>query len=169
MEVILIAAVAKNMVIGREGKLVFQDTLDMDHFKELTMYHPVIMGRRTFESIPPGFRPLRRRLNIVLTSRQDYNPRGVFIAHSIEEALQQAQKADRLTTQRLDPTQAFVIGGGRVYEQAMPYATWLELTEIHQEFEGDTFFPEIPKGLWEEVQREKHERFDFVTYKRISY
>lgn len=155
----LVAAIAANRVIGLKGKMPWHLPEDLKHFKSLTLGHPVIMGRRTWESI--GGRPLPGRENIVVTRRRDYAAPGASIASSLEAALALCAGA------RL----AFVIGGSELYAAALPCADGLVLTEIQREFRGDTCFPEFDRCTWRETQRERHTaadgmRFDFVLYEK---
>lgn len=133
MTTVLIAAVAADGAIGRNGDLAFHISADLKHFKELTMGHPVVMGRRTFESLPGG--PLSGRLNIVLSASEGYSPAGVTVAPNLEKALEIASAADDT---------AFIIGGASVYARAMPLADRMELTRIDANCpDADTFFPAI--------------------------
>jgi dihydrofolate reductase len=157
----LVAAVARNGVIGREGGIPWRIPEDMQRFRALTVGHPVVMGRRTWESLPDRFRPLPDRRNIVLTRDAGWNSEGTERAGSLEEALELAADAERV----------FVIGGGAVYASALPLADELALTEIAADVEGDTFFPTFEPTEFEEVAREPHVApdgtpFAFVTYRR---
>jgi dihydrofolate reductase len=155
--VTIIAAVSQNNCIGKDGSLPWHLPEDMKHFKELTMGHPVIMGRKTWESIPEKFRPLPGRLNVVVTRQPDYAlPEGVEHAASLDDALTVHTAED-----------VFVIGGATVYADAMPKADRLEITRVEQTVDGDTFFPEIASTEWREIARQPHEGFAFVTYDRI--
>ncbi len=156
----LIAAVARNGVIGIDNRLPWHLPADLKHFKALTMGHPVIMGRKTWESLPPRFRPLPGRHNIVVTRDAGYQATGVTVATSLPAALSQAQGGE-----------AFVIGGAKLYAAALPLADRLQLTEIDSPFEGDTYFPNIDHRHWRETARETHHdeaglRYAFVTYQR---
>ncbi|MBG8551950.1 dihydrofolate reductase [Hymenobacter guriensis] len=157
----LVVAVADNGVIGGENKLLWHLPLDLKHFKQLTQGHPVIMGRRTFESIG---RPLPNRTNIVVTRQTDWQAEGCRVANSVLEALEMAAPLDE---------QVFVIGGGEIYRQALPAADVVYLTEVHHDFEGDVTFPDLTPGDWREENRERHEpdakhayAFSFVTLRR---
>lgn len=136
----LIAAMDKNRVIGNGGKLPWRLPADFAYFKATTLGHPIIMGRTTFESIG---RPLPGRKNIVL-SRGAYSHEGVDVAHSLAEALSMVSSTD-----------VFVIGGARVYEEALPRADRLYITFVEGDFTGDTFFPEVDWSLWREVSSER--------------
>jgi dihydrofolate reductase len=152
----LIAAVAANRTIGKDGQLVWRNKEDMARFKELTTGKIVIMGRKTWESIPPKFRPLPDRLNVVVTRNASYElPENVERAPSIEEAFH-----------RHHGEEIMVIGGAEIYAAAMSKADCLELTEIASDLEGTVLFPEVDKTIWKEVTRIDKEGFDFVTYRR---
>ncbi len=144
MRVALIVAMAKNRVIGREQRLPWHLPADLRHFKKITMGHPIIMGRRTFESIG---RPLPGRKNIVVTRQRDFQAKGCEVVHSLEEALRAAEPAE----------EAFIIGGAELYRQALPLAEKIYLTLLDAEIEGDTFFPELDTEEWREIQRETFE------------
>ncbi|HMV20644.1 MAG: dihydrofolate reductase [Betaproteobacteria bacterium] len=155
----VIAAVARNRVIGRGNDLVWRDPLDMQRFKALTAGGVVVMGRRTWESLPPRFRPLPGRRNVVITRQPDYPAPGAEVAHSLEDALARVK----------DAPEVFVIGGGELYAHALPRANRLCLTEVEISPAGDTLFPEIDPGRWQEVSREAHlaadgTRFAFVDF-----
>lgn len=152
----IIAAIDQEKAIGKNGEIPWHIPEDLKHFKEKTTGHPVIMGRKTFESLPVDYRPLPERTNIVLT-RSDMDKEGVEIAKSF-------QKAYRIA--RDHGEEAFIIGGASVYEQALPQANRMILTEVKKEVDGDTFFPEFDREEWNEESREEHEDFDFVTYTR---
>lgn len=167
MDVVLIAAVAENCVIGSDGDMPWHYPEDLKRFKRTTIGHPVIMGRKTFESIAARLDgPLPDRVNIVLTSDPSQLPEhdAVVPATSTKQALEEA----RVALAGADSTDdvAYVVGGGTVYEQFLPQASLLALTEIHAEPDGDTRFPEIDPDVWREIEREGHGEFDFVTYER---
>lgn len=152
----LIAAVARNGVIGRDGGLAWRHPADMAHFREVTHGHAVVMGRRTWDSLPERFRPLPARRNVVLTRQAGWAAQGAEAYASLDEALHALR----------DLPEVFVIGGGEVYAQAMPVADRLILTEIGADLEGDVRFPEIPAGAFEVVARTAHAGppdFAFVT------
>src|SRR5512147_2881154 len=134
-ELALIAAVARNGVIGRDGALPWHLAGDMQHFRELTRGCPVVMGRRTWDSLPPRYRPLPGRANIVVTRRAGWTADGAQVAPSLPAAL-------RLAQLRLGPARrVYVIGGAQLYREAMPLADVLELTEVRADMDGDTQFP----------------------------
>lgn len=158
----LVAAVARNRVIGRGNDLVWSDPLDMQRFKALTTGGIVIMGRRTWESLPPRFRPLPGRRNLVVSRQRDYPAPGAEVCPSLEDALARAA----------DAGEVFVIGGGELYARALPLAHRLCLTEVDFAPEGDTFFPEFTPDHWRETTRECHRAADstpfaFVVYERL--
>ncbi|MFO1328684.1 MAG: dihydrofolate reductase [Rubrivivax sp.] len=159
----LVAAVASNGVIGRDNDLVCRFPEDQRHFRAVTLGHPVLMGRRTWDSLPPRFRPLPGRRNLVLTRQPGWSADGAERVADIEEALSRCAGAERLC----------VIGGAEVYAQALPHADELDLTEIEREIEGDVRFPDWPRARFVEVSRERHRAaaphdfdFSFVTYRR---
>ena len=156
--VYLVAAVAANGIIGADGKLPWHIPGELKHFKKLTMGHPIIMGRRTWESLKG---PLPGRENIVVTRTPGYEAAGAAVASSLEAALALCAG---------EPV-AFVIGGTQLFESSLPTASGMVLTEIQRDYEGDTWFPEWDRTQWRESQREAHTapdgtRFDFVFYER---
>ena len=162
-EIVLVAAVAANGVIGRGNQLVFRHPADARHFRDTTMGAPVIMGRKTWESLPARFRPLPGRRNIVVTRQPGYAAEGAETATSLDAALALAQDAPRV----------FVIGGGELYAQALPRAGELVLTEVQAALDGDVRFPPVDPAQWIEVQRVQPAldvpatpAFSFVTYRR---
>lgn len=160
-EIIIIAAIATNRVIGRDNQLLWNIPEDMAHFKALTAGHTVLMGRKTWESLPPRFRPLPGRRNIVITRQADYAAPGAELADSLEAAIALAEP----------DSCAFIIGGGEIYRQAMDLADRLELTEVSLEPEGDAWFPAVPGDCWTENSRrplssQSGTQLAFVTYRR---
>ncbi len=157
--VTLVVAAAANGVIGARGALPWHLPADLKHFKAKTLGRPVVMGRRTHESIG---RALPGRLNIVVTRQADYAALGCTVVGSLDAAFAAAG----------DAAEVCVIGGGELYREVLPRADRIELTEIHADFEGDAHFPPLDRAHWREVAREVHEgeapfRFDFVRYDRI--
>jgi dihydrofolate reductase len=155
-KIYLVAALASNGIIGRNGQLPWRLPEDLKHFKRLTLGHPVIMGRRTWESLPGA---LPGRDNIVVSGQAGYEAPGASVASSLEGALALCMG---------EPV-VFVIGGSRLFEESLPIAAGLVMTEIHREYEGDTWFPQYDRSRWRESQREGHvtadgTRFDFVLY-----
>lgn len=156
--VYLVAAVAANGVIGADGKLPWRIPEDLRHFKALTLGHPVIMGRKTWESLG---RPLAGRENIVVTRTPGYEAPGAHVAASLDGALALCAG---------EPV-AFVIGGSELYAAALPQADGLVLTEIERDYSGDARFPDWDRSAWRETQRKPQTgadglRFDFVLYER---
>jgi len=155
----LVAAVAANGIIGVNGRLPWHFPEELRHFKRLTMGHPLIMGRRTWESLG---RPLPGRENIVVTRTPGYEAPGAAVASSLDGAIALCAG---------EPV-AFVIGGTQLFEAALPLARGLVLTEIQRDYAGDTWFPAYDRSQWRETQREAHTaadgtRFDYVLYERI--
>jgi dihydrofolate reductase len=158
--IVIIAAVAKNGVIGNHNALPWRLPEDMKHFKALTTGHAVIMGRKTWESLPPKFRPLPNRRNIVLTRNAAYDAPGATVVTALDEAAKLGAGGT-----------AFIIGGAELYAHSLPYAQRLELTEIDAAFEGDAHFPAWDRAQWREVTRETGRTetglgYAFVTYER---
>lgn len=145
MKVSLIAAMASNRVIGRDNRLPWRLPADLRRFKELTMGHTLLLGRKTFESIG---RPLPGRSMLVVSRREGYAPDGVSVARSVQEALAQAREAGE--------TELFVAGGAEIYRQTLPVADRLYLTRIEEDFAGDVYFPEYDETQWTLVDREDH-------------
>ncbi|HSW20145.1 MAG TPA: dihydrofolate reductase [Ramlibacter sp.] len=155
----IIYARARNGVIGRQGALPWHLPEDLAHFKAITQGCPVIMGRKTWDSLPPRFRPLPGRRNIVVTRQADWHDTGAERAASLDAAMALCADAPR----------AWVIGGAQLYALALPLADTAEVTEIDTDYEGDAFAPELASH-WLETRREPHTaasglRFAFVTYR----
>ncbi|THE66065.1 dihydrofolate reductase [Salinadaptatus halalkaliphilus] len=164
-ELVGIVAVADNGVIGADGEMPWHIPADLEHFKEATMGHPVVMGRVTYEGILETLgEPLPGRTTVVLTSRDLETPDGAVVANDLEAALEVAERAAR---QRHDDVgRIFVAGGRTVYEQFLPALDRLLVTEVHEEPEGDTRFPEWDRSAFEEVARKPRDGFAFVEYVR---
>ncbi|MCC6473137.1 MAG: dihydrofolate reductase [Burkholderiales bacterium] len=166
-QVSIIAAVARNRVIGRDGKLPWHIGEDLRRFKRLTQGGAAIMGRRTCESILAALgRPLPERASIVLSRDPDFAAPGCLVVQDIEAALRAARRLAAAGP-------VFVIGGAEIYALALPFASRLYLTEIDQDMEGDVRFPAYSRAHWRETSREPHRtlerlRFDFVVYERVS-
>ena len=161
MKLSLIAAVARNGAIGRDNDLLWKEPADQKHFAATTRGHAVVMGRRTWQSLPPRFRPLPGRSNIVITRSAGFDAPGAETADSLDAALQ------RLAGE----PQVFVIGGARLYAQALPRVDEMVLTEIDADLDGDVHFPAWDRQAFVETSREGHVgadgmRFAFVTYRR---
>ena len=162
MKISVIAAMSENRVIGRDGALPWHLPTDLARFKSITTGHTVIMGRKTFESVG---RPLPQRRTIVITRNNDYQAAGVFIAHSLDEALDHAAREDEI----------FILGGEAVYRIALPRADRLYLTIVHATIQGDTHFPPFEPDQWKLVEDDRHEAddrhayaFTFRRYERTS-
>lgn len=156
--VTLVAAVAANGVIGADGEMPWYYPEDLKHFKRTTVGHPVVMGRKTYESIVARLgEPLPDRLNVVLSSQSLDLPEGAVHASSVDEALAVAADHD---------DEVYVVGGATVYEQLLDRADRLVLTEVHEAHEGDTHFPEWDRERWVEVDRDDRQALSFVTYER---
>jgi dihydrofolate reductase len=159
MKKIIIAAVAENRVIGKDGDIPWHFPEDLKHFKQKTTGHSVIMGRKTYFSLPEAYRPLPNRKNIVLSRSNPDLPESVKLANSLEEAWELAREFSE---------KAFVIGGAGIYSQTLEEADKMILTEVHKEYDGDTYFPEWNRENWEDVKREDRNEFSFVEYVRKS-
>ena len=158
----LVAAMAANRVIGRNNALPWHLPPDLKRFKALTLGHPVVMGRKTYESIG---KPLPGRRNLVITRNRDYLAAGCEVVHTLDAAL----------TACADDKEIYIIGGAELYRESLPHAQRLEFTEIHAEFDGDARFPEYSPSEWHETGRETHGseagipfRYDFVRYDRVT-
>lgn len=160
MELAIIFARSSNGVIGMDGGIPWSIPEDMAHFSRLTAGCTVIMGRKTWESLPEAHRPLPGRRNIVLSHRLDFEAPGAEVAHRFGEALCMALE---------DKGTVWVLGGTRLYARAMPCADRIEVTEVHKEFEGDTFAPDIDPGLWWMASRNSSITPDGVVYSFVSY
>ena len=147
MKVSLIVAVSQNGMIGKDNDLIWHLPKDMKFFKDTTLGHHVIMGRKNFESIPHKFRPLPNRTNIVITRQSDYKAEDSIVVNSVEESLKVAKSNGE--------NEAFIIGGGQIYKLALEsnLIDRIYLTRIHHSFDGDTFFTELNSD-WEEIKRE---------------
>ena len=159
-ELTIIAAVSINNVIGNNNKLIWKLSNDLKRFKNLTINHSVIMGRKTFESLP---NPLPDRNNIVITRDTNYSKPNIQVCSSIEDAIN-LTKTD---------TQPFIIGGGEIYSQTINIVDKIELTRVHEEFDGDAYFPEIPLDIFELINEENYNSdlenefdYSYLTYKK---
>jgi dihydrofolate reductase len=160
LKLISIAAIGENRELGKDNKLLWHLPDDFKRFKSLTSHHYIIMGRKTFESFP---KPLPNRTHVVITRQNDYPDKDCIVVDSIAEAIEKVK----------DQEVAFVIGGGEIYKQFMPYVDKLELTRVHGKFEADTFFPEINHMQWKLTEAIDHPRdekhnysFTYETYTR---
>lgn len=166
MIISLIAALTKNHVIGKDNDLPWHLPDDMKFFMNTTKGHTVIMGRKNYDSLPPKFKPLKERYNIVISAQPAYNVPGATVASSWDSALNEAARHG-------GNEEVFVIGGAQIYRLAMPTADRLYLTEIQTTLDGDTYFPPFDKAEWLEKSRVHHPAddrhpyaFDFVIYHR---
>ena len=159
-ELTIIAAVSINNIIGNKNKLIWKLSNDLKRFRNLTTNHSVIMGRKTFESLP---NPLPDRDNIVITRDTNYSKPNIQVCSSIEDAIN-LTKTD---------TQPFIIGGGEIYTQTINIVDKIELTRVHEEFDGDAYFPEIPLDIFELINEENYNSdlenefdYSYLTYKK---
>lgn len=149
----IIVATSENNVIGRGNDIPWYIPEDLEHFKKLTTGNTVIMGRKTYESLPKEYRPLPNRINIVITRDKSYQAKGCLVVNSLEDAL---RKAD-------NDKEIFIIGGGQIYREGLKFAERIYLTKIHNNIEGDTYFPKLNK-FWKLVDEEEKSGFSFLTY-----
>jgi dihydrofolate reductase len=168
LDIVLIAAVAENGVIGRDNTLPWRLKSDMQHFRSSTIGKPVVMGRKTYQSIG---KPLPGRTTIVVSRDAAFAAPGISVAPNLDAALAVA-RGDAL---RRGVNAIIVAGGGDIYEQAMPHATRLLITEVHKRVEGDARFPAIDPQSWREMERSEHQpaaedevSFAFVAYERVN-
>lgn len=143
MDISIIVAMDKNNVIGKDNDLPWRLSADLKHFKAITMGKPIVMGRKTYESIG---RPLPGRKNIVMTRSSNFVAEGCTVVNSLDEAMQEAGNAEEI----------MIMGGAGLYEQMLEHASRLYLTEVHAEVEGDVYFPELDRGEWKELERDAH-------------
>lgn len=167
-EIVIVAACSHDNVIGNHGDMPWRgqpelkefNRKDMQHFKELTIPHSVLMGRKTWESIPVRFRPLLDRTNFVITKQSNYQvPEGVIVCSSLEQAIARARDLSE---------KIYIAGGAQIYQQAMPVADVLEITHLQEFFSGDVFFPKIDEAVWHRVVYDQHVGFNFSRYTRIE-
>jgi len=162
MSVSLIAAISENNCIGRDNDLPWDIPEDLAFFKKMTKGKIVIMGRKTWESIPEQYRPLPKRTNVVITRQADYEvPEGVFVFSSIDAALEHFKDQDIM-----------IAGGGQIYSLTIDKADTLYITHVHKTIDGGhAFFPQIDPDVWKEFERDERDGFVFVTYKKkqINY
>lgn len=159
MKLSLVAAVARGGVIGRDGGIPWHLPEDLAHFKALTSGHAVLMGRRTWDSLPDRFRPLPGRRNVIVTRNEAWAAEGAERAGSLEEALARLAGEARV----------FVIGGAQIYREALPSADELHLTEVELDVDGDTFFPPVDPGRFAEVSRDPHIAADGIRFAYVGY
>lgn len=156
----IIAAIANNNALGKNNQLIWHLPADLIRFKKTTLNHYVIMGRKTFESLK---KPLPNRTTIIVTRNKNYKADGCIVTHSLKEALTVSKNEENV----------FILGGAKIYEQAIKFADVLDITLVHHNFEADAFFPEIDKSIWKESARQdlkadEKNKYDysFVTYIR---
>lgn len=159
----IIAAIGHNNALGKDNQLLWRLPKDLKHFKTLTENHPVVMGRKTYESIGKA---LPNRTNIVVSRKPNWFQEGILIVSTLKEALKFAKKIDETI---------FIIGGGEIYKQTMDLADRLEITLVEGDFDADTFFPEIDPKVWKKINEEFHEKdekneysFHFQTFEKIN-
>ena len=150
MIVSLIVAIPSNLVIGKNNNLIWNLPKDMKFFMETTTGHPVIMGRKNYESIPEKYRPLKNRVNVIITRNKSYKAEGCIVVNSIEESLNALEKSKI--------NEAFVIGGGEIYKRFLEkkLIQRMYVTHINESFDGDTYFPEINFKEWNTTQIMSH-------------
>ena len=160
MRLSIVAAVSENLVIGANGQLPWKLPADLERFRNLTMGHHLLIGRKTFASIG---RPLPGRTTVVITRQPDYAPPQVLVAHALEEAVQMARRDE----------EGFIAGGAQIYRQTISWVDRIYLTVIHQKFSGDTYFPHYDETQWQLISREDHEadernpyRYSFLTLEK---
>ncbi len=160
MKLISIAAAGMRNELGKDNDLLWHLPIDFKRFKTLTSHHHIIMGRKTFESFP---KLLPNRVHIIITNQKDYTAKNCIVVSSIQEAIKIVKEQEK----------AYVIGGGEIYKQFMPYIDEIELTRVYGTFDADTFFPEINLDEWEICFQEAHEtdekhryKYTFETYRR---
>ena len=152
-EIVLVVAIADNDVIGKDGVIPWHISEDLKRFKALTMGHPIVMGRKTWDSLPR--KPLPGRANVVVTRQADWHADGAVVAHSLGQATEGTSGL------------VFVIGGAEIYDIALTHATRIELTEVHQEFDGDARFA-FDRSGWHETARESHVTPDGLRYSYVT-
>lgn len=173
MKTSLIVAMAENQTIGIDNSLPWHLPNDLQYFKKVTMAKPIIMGRKTYESIG---RPLPGRTNIVITRQADYQAEGIVVVNSLQQALDKAEDISFVAGHE----EVMVIGGAEIYQQALLKADRLYITHVHSEIAGDAFFPHVSWNDWQECQREDHQAdpageaqknpydYSFVVYDRVK-
>ncbi len=158
----ILVAFDENRVIGKNNALIWHLPADLQRFKTLTTGHVIIMGRKTYESIG---RPLPNRTTIAITRQETFNPEGILVSHSLEEAILKAKSISR--------EDIYIVGGAEIYQMSLAVADQILVTQLHDIFDGDTYFPEIPLDTWEIVTREKgitdeknKFQYSFLTYQK---
>ena len=164
MKVSVIVAMGKNRAIGKDNQLLWHLPADLKYFRGLTTGHHIVMGRKTYESIG---KPLPNRVSVIITRNEDFKAEGCIVVNSLEKALEYCKQNNE--------TEAFVIGGGEIYNMASEVADLFYITEVDASLEADVFFPELKEKSFKEIFREKHTvdekhvyNYDFVTLERIK-
>jgi dihydrofolate reductase len=160
-EIVIIAAVAQNRVIGRGRQIPWRISEDFRRFKRLTLSHPCIMGDVTYDSLPAKSRPLPGRENIVLSFDRDYHPEGTTVFHAFEDAIEYVRRSGAEKT--------FITGGASIYRLGLEVADTLELTWIHRDYEGDVLFPEVDFDQWQLIQQIDSQSEDSISKQVIGY
>lgn len=162
----MIVARAQNGAIGKDNGMIWHLPADMQYFKDQTRNHHILMGRKNFDSLPKAFRPLKNRVNLVVTRNKEWQNAGTEVFHDVQSAINYARNNNE--------EELYVIGGGEIYKLCLPLADQLYITEVFAEFpDADAYFPEVDLSNWNEVSRikhgidEKHKiAFDYVIYER---
>jgi len=161
MKISIIVAFDENRLIGRDNTLPWHLPADLKHFKNITMGHHMIMGRKTYDSIG---KPLPGGISVIVTRQKNLEINGCIVVSSLQEALEKCRNEEEV----------FIIGGAEIFKYALPLSTHLYITQIHHKFEGDTFFPEIKSSEWEEISREKHQAdeknnwdYTYINYEKV--
>jgi dihydrofolate reductase len=167
VQITIIVAASENNAIGKDNRLIWRLPTDMKFFKDKTVGHCIVTGRKNYESIPDKFRPLPERTNIVVTRSKNYHAPGAFVVHSLEEAIVKAKE--------LNEVELCIIGGGEIYREAIKFTDIIWLTRVHHEFEAHTFFPVLDANEWKISWQEKHPSdvkhafaYTFLKYERIK-
>jgi len=148
----IIAAIGKNNELGKDNQLLWHLPEDLKYFKKMTLEHPIIMGRKTYESIG---KPLPNRTNIVVSRKEDWFEEGILIVPSIKDAIKHAKKINE---------QIFIIGGGNIYEQTIDLADCLKITQVDFQTKADAFFPKIDENIWQKTDEIHHPKDEKNTY-----
>lgn len=160
MKVGLIAAISENNVIGLNGKIPWHIPEDLKRFRKLTIGHPVIMGRKTCESLG---KPLEKRLNIVISSQKNHVGSGFYFFDSLKSSLKYIEENEFID---IDKEKVYIIGGSEIYNQGIAICDFMDITRVKGNYEGDAFFPKVNWSEWEEKSREDFENYSFIHYER---
>ena len=157
----IIVAADDNWGIGKDGKLLYHIPADMKVFKQKTLYNIVIMGRKTLESLPDG-KPLKSRINVIMTRNQDFTKEGCFIVHNVEEL--------QALCERWNTSDIYVIGGSEIYRELLPYCDTVFLTKIHAAEEADAYFPDLDKNeAWKLIHETSEKEYNGIRYRFCKY